>query len=206
MFEQVVRSLQTMIESTLSEINTQTPGTIVSYDAATNRAVVKPDLPRRLASDEPLESPNIVEVPIVWSSSGGGKTGLTMPLKPGDGVMLAFQQRSLEGWLSGSRQMPDDPRQFDLSDCVAIPGCQASGIIGDANDVVLRFEQSELRLQPDGTIKVGNAGGSITIDNNGKITLKGSSIAIDTPGHTFTLETHRHTGVQTGPGTTGTPV
>src|SRR4249919_1062844 len=115
------RSIQQAVETMLGDINTQSPGTIVSYDAATNRAIVKPTLPKRLANDEELQSPQIVEVPVVWTSSGGGKAGITFPLQPGYGVMLSFQQRSMEGWLDGKNTMPDDPRQFDLSDCVAIP-------------------------------------------------------------------------------------
>ena len=224
MHNSTIRSIQTMIETSMSEMNTQIPGTIVSYDAKTNRAVVKPDLPKRIASDESLPAPNIVEVPIIWASSGGGSSTLTMPIKPGDGVMLSFQQRSMEGWLSGNKDMPDDPRQFDLSDCVAIPGCQPNGIVGHPEDVVLKFNKAQLRIMPDGTIILsndkggmtidggtgkitfnnGNAG--ITIDNAGNIGINGQTINITTPEHTFVLETHQHTGVQAGPYNTGQPL
>ena len=206
MYEALTKSFQTMIETALSEINTQIPATVISYDAATNRAVVKPDLPKRVASDESLPAPNIVEVPIVWAASGGGASTLTMPIKPGDGVMLSFQQRSMEGWLSGNKDMPDDPRQFDLSDCVAIPGCQPSGIVADPNDVVLKFNKAELRIKPDGTIVIGNDKGGVTIDGSGNMTLKAQSITVNTPARTFVLENHRHPGVQPGLGTTSTPV
>jgi len=207
MFADIVRSLQIMIESSLSEINTQIPGTIVSYDAASNRAVVKPDLPRRLADDDSLPAPNIVEVPLLWTASSGGKSTFTMPIKPGDGVMLVFQQRSLEGWLSGNKEMPNDPRQFDLSDCVAIPGCQPSGIAGDTDDVVLRYDQAQIRIKPDGTIFLGNGIGSITIDSSGNLLLNVQSIVVTTPGVTFTLEDHRHLNTQFhATSQSGTPV
>ena len=199
MYEEIVSALQVMVESSISEINTQIPGTIISYDAEKNRAVVKPSLPRRLADDEPLPAPNIVEVPLVWASGSGGKTGLTMPVKPGDGVMLVFQQRSLEGWLDGNNKEPDDPRQFDLSDCVAIPGCASSGIVAHPDDVVLRFDKAEVRIKPDGTIALGNDKGGVTIDLDGNITLKGQSIKVDTPAKTFTLETHQHLNTKSDP-------
>jgi len=192
MFGFTIQSIQTMIESALSEINTQLPVTVISYDAAKNRAVVKPVMPKALADDSSLESPQIVEVPIVWTASGGGKSTLTMPIKPGDGGMLAIQQRSLEGWLSGKNEMPDDPRQFDLSDGVFIPGLQSSGISADPNDVVLRFEKAEVRIKPDGSIIMGNDKGNITIDGSGNMTLNAQSINVVTPGKQFHLETHGH--------------
>ena len=213
MFERVVSAFQDMLESRMSEMNTQMPGTIVSYNAETNRAVVRPDLPKALASDESLLPPNIVEVPIVWTTSSGGKSGLTMPVKAGDGVMLAFQQRSMEGWLSGNKDMPDDPRQFDLSDCVAIMGCAPTGISADPTDVVLRFNETEVRITPDNNIRLGNNNGFISIDSDGNIIIQANSlklqadtIRVDAGGHSFTLEAHRHTGVQSGIATSGTPV
>jgi len=193
------RSIQQTVETMLGDINTQSPGTIVSYDAATNRAIVKPALPKRLANDEELQSPQIVEVPVVWTSSGGGKAGITFPLQPGDGVMLSFQQRSMEGWLDGKNTMPDDPRQFDLSDCVAIPGLQASGISAHSDDVVLKFDKTIVTLKKDGSLVMGNDKGGITIDADGNITLKGQSIKVDTPAKAFTLETHRHEFTKSDP-------
>lgn len=207
MFADVVRSLQIMIESSLSEINTQIPGTVVSYDAAANRAVVKPDLPRSIADGESLAAPNIVEVPILWTASSGGKSTFTMPIKPGDGVMLVFQQRSLEGWLSGNKDMPNDPRQFDISDCVAIPGCQPSGIVADTNDIVLRYDEAQIRIKPDGEISLGNAHGSITLNAAGVLTFDVQSIVVSTPGVHFTLQDHRHLNTQFhATSQSGTPV
>lgn len=186
-------------------VNTNMPGKIVSYNAATNRAVVQVDLPKRLASDEPLEPPQIVEVPIVFPASGGGKASMTFPLKPGDGVMIAVQQRSLEGWLDGKNTMPDDPRQFDLSDSVAIAGCQPAGTVGHSDNVVLKFGEAYVTLKPDNSVTVGNAKGFIAIDAAGNMTLNAQSIAVQTPAKSFTLQTHTHSGVQGGLGNTGAP-
>lgn len=46
----------------------------------------------------------------------------------------------------------------------------------------------------------------ITIECEGTLRLKAQSIEIDTPAKTFILETHRHTDVQGGTGTSGEPV
>ena len=82
----------------------------------------------------------------------------------------------MEGYLKGSKDAPDDPRQFDLSDCVAIPGGGHTGIVGHADNVVLKFGAANVTLQPDGTITFGNGGGHITIDPGGNILIKGPKI------------------------------
>lgn len=198
-------SIQQMIEKSIGDMNTNIPGKIVSYNAATNRAVVKPDLPKMIPTNEALQSPQIIEVPVVWPASGGGKASFTMPLQPGDGMLLNFSQRSMENWLDGKTDSVDDPRQHDLSDCVAIPGCAPGGIVAHDKDVVLKFNTTEVRITPDNTIIIGNANGGITIDKSGNMTLKAQSINVDTPARKFVLQTHVHTGVQLGPGQTSQP-
>jgi hypothetical protein len=199
--------IRLIIESTVSEmVNTSMPASIMAYDAAKNRAVIKPDLPKRLDNGEALESPKVVEIPIAWPSACGGKASLTMPLQAGDPLVNIVQQRSLEGWLDGKRTMPDDPRQFDISDSIAIPGGGHSGTVGHAEDVVLKFDKCSLVLKKDGSVVLGNDKASITIDSGGNMTIKANSIAIDTPSNKFTLQTHRHPGVQPGSGTTSQPV
>jgi len=192
MFDDLTDAIQQMIENAIGNMNTHLPGKVISYDAAKNRAVVKPDLPKAIASGDDLDSPQIVEVPVVWSASNGGKSTFSMPLQPGDGVLLTFQQRSIENWLDGKNIMPDDPRQHDLSDCVAIPGCAANGIVAHDKNVVLKFNDTSLTITPDNTIIIGNKNGGITIDQSGNMTLKANTIKIDTPPKTFTLETHVH--------------
>ena len=215
-------SLRLMIESVISEsVNTSMPASIMSYDAAKNRATVKPDLPKALNNGEALEAPKIVEIPIAWPSACGGKASLTMPLKAGDPLVNIVQQRSLEGWLDGKRTMPDDPRQFDLSDSIAIPGGGHTGTVANPDDVVLKFDKSFVQLKNDNSLVVGNDQATITIDNagnmtikakslvfdvSGPITMKGSGIGVQAPGGSFTLESHRHTNVQSGPVNSGPPV
>jgi hypothetical protein len=206
MYEELVDAINQSIEQRLAQVNTNLPATIVSYDAARNRAVVKVSIPKRLPDDTPLDGPQIVEVPIMWPASGGGKSSFTMPLQPGDGVMLAVQQRSIENWLDGNLAFPDDPRQFDLSDSIGIAGCSYKGTVADPKDVVLAFNKSQIRLTADGIIIVGNDKANITIDAAGNMTLNAQSIKVATPSHTFVVESHRHTNVQSGLATSGTPV
>jgi len=193
MFSDPREAIQSTVESILSDkINTSMPASIGSYDAARNRATIKGDLPKRLDSGEQLESPQVVEVPVCWPSACGGKASLTMPLQAGDPLVYSVQQRSLEGWLDGKRTMPDDPRQFDLSDGIAFPGGGANGTVAHSQNVVLKFGEANVTIFPDGQISLGNSKGSITIDAGGVMTLHAQSIKISTPANSFTLETHKH--------------
>ncbi len=213
MSNELIQALQVMTESSLSEVNTMMPGRIISYDAARNRAIVQPMMPKSLANGEALDPPTIAEVPIAWGMGSGGTAGLTAPIKPGDGVMLHFSQRSLEGWLSGNNTAPDDPRRFDLTDAVAVPGLAASGVSANPTDVELRFGPVKLRMRPDGGAVLETAGGNLTITADGvaaftgpKVTVSGDVIVTgDVVAGTISLRNHVHLGVQSGAGMSGVP-
>lgn len=210
---ELISALQAVTETHLSEVNTTMPGKVISYDPATNRATVRPSLPKMLASGEPLPPPDVVRVPVVWPKGSGGTVGLTLPLKPGDGVMLHFAQRSLEGWLEGQDVAPDDPRRFDLVDAVAVPGLAATGISANKDDVELHFGPVKLRLKPDGGATLETAGGNLTISADGVAAFTGPRVTVsgdvivqgDVVAGTISLRNHKHVGVQSGGSLTGVP-
>lgn len=196
----VLGAVQWAMESGLSDVNTAVPGTVVQYDPASNRAVVRASMPKRLADGSELEAPSVHEVPVAFPAGGG--FSLTFPLKPGDGVLLIFSQRSLEGWLSGGTQAPDDPRRFALSDAIAIPGLSATGVTVDAENATAAWEGGTLSLEPGGVARM--KGSKLVVENDievqGKITATGDVIS-----GVISLQQHKHLGVQTGPGITGLP-
>lgn len=209
----IIQALQIATETHLSEVNTTMPGKVISYNAEKNRAIVRPSLPKMLANGEELPAPDVVEVPVSWPKGMGGTAGLTLPLKPGDGVTLHFAQRSLEGWLAGRDVAPDDPRRFDLSDAVAVPGLAATGVSANKDDVELHFGPVKLRLRPDGGAILETAAGSLTITADGvasfigpRVTVSGDVIVQgDVMAGTISLRNHKHTGVQAGGSLTGLP-
>lgn len=143
------------IAAALAQLNTCLPGEIVSYDGQT--AQVKPSLPKQLTDGTVLAAPSIVKVPVCWPIADGGKAMITVPLKAGDPVLLYFSQRSIENWLSGSDQAPDDPRQFDLSDCFCTP-VMRPGPKADTENVTVKYGEGSMKLNASGelTIEVKN--------------------------------------------------
>lgn len=119
--------IDTFIDDRLERLEVALPGRIEKYDAATQKAQVKPlvKVVRRKDSGEllPAEAlPVIVAVPVVFPSAGG--FSITFPVEVGDPVLLIFSSQSLDEWLfsSGGDTDPKDPRRHDITDAIAIPG------------------------------------------------------------------------------------
>lgn len=142
----------------LSEIHICLPGRIESYDYTTQKASVKPLLKRVYEDDGEIQAlPVIVDVPVIFARSGGAS--LTFPIAEGDGVLLIFAERSLDEWLTlGGDQAPVDPRKFDLTDAIAIPGLNSFNVDSldpNGTDVTLQFADGKIVINPDGKIAIG---------------------------------------------------
>lgn len=120
--------------SATASVNVALPATIVSYDATTQRAVVKivqsfrrKDHAKRGTAEEIVayRPPTIPGVPVAWW--GGGGFSFTCPLAPGDSGLLVFVDRSMDEWLaSGADEVePADTRRHDLTDAVFFPGLRS---------------------------------------------------------------------------------
>ncbi len=187
-----------VVQGELREMNTSAPGVIVSYDGVTNRAVVRASLPKRLADNSDLPAPQIVSVPVIWPEAGGAI--ITMPIRPGDGVLLNFSQRGLDNWLSGTEGTSDDPRAFDMTDAIATPGLRAmpTGPV-DTDNMVISFGGVTLKLTPGGKLLIEAPGGIEIVAPTTKST--GDILATET----ISLTTHVHVGVVSGAALTGIP-
>jgi len=139
------------------------PGTVVSFDAATQTASIQPDYKPR-HNGEPVDMPQLDEVPIRFARAGG--FALTTPIKVGDKVTLRPQMRSSEEYHTGGSYTPvSDTRSFSLSDMEAfldggealtdpIPGFNSSNLEIRSADGNFKIEMSE-----DGKFKLLGAQG-----------------------------------------------
>lgn len=156
------------------DLHVALPGRVERYDAGTQKADVKPLL-RVPAGEEFYSMPVINDVPVMFPRAGGAI--FSMPVQVGDGVLLVFSERSLDEWLqSGGEVSPEDPRMHDISDAVAIPGLYAFNEASEADpdDVLLRFNQSELRLAKDGGFAVKTPAGFLRVNADGTLALGGA--------------------------------
>ena len=123
-------TLKALIDREIADVRTAIPGRIVSFDAATQLATVRPLIRRRVtvgANVENVDMPEIQRVPVVMPHSQTAGFSVTMPVREGDDVMLTFSDRSIDTWVQdGDDQDIPEPvasRHHDISDAIAVIGC-----------------------------------------------------------------------------------
>lgn len=144
------------MENRLADVHVALPGKVDTYDASQQKATIKPLLKRCVVTaegEEVLEAlPSIPDVPIVFPRAGD--FFISLPIQPGDHVLLVFNERSIDLYTdsSGEDTNPVDLRKHHLSDAVAYPGFypfSKSLTDADANDLVVGVNSGmQLHMRP----------------------------------------------------------
>lgn len=173
------------------------PGKIQSYDATNQKAVVIPQLHRKLADGRIERVPVLNDVPVIWPRSGGAF--MTFPVSAGDGCLLVFCERSLDEWkANGGEVVPQDPRAHALSDAVAIMGFSPfNGPSNGGSDVLLQMGGSSVRLSGS---KITLSASEVEI--NGNLAINGGSVEHNGVN---IGDDHVHEDVSTGTSDSGPP-
>lgn len=185
---------------------TAMPGIVVSFDPSDTTCSVQIAIQMQVQSaDGSFRWETIkplVKCPVVLP--GGGAMVVTLPIKPGDEVLVVFASRCIDSWWQSGQIGPQvELRLHDLSDGFAIPGPRS-------------VPKAILNYNPD-AIEVRNAAGTLSVSIDpvaSLITMKGNVIVQGNLAVTGTMlndgvnvgKTHRHSGVSTGPNNTGTPI
>jgi hypothetical protein len=212
-------SLRMALESYASQLWTALPASVVSVNLAAQTVSVQPSIQGSVADPSGnvrlVNLPVLVDVPLVWPKAGG--FALTFPVAAGDEVLVVFSSRCIDSWWqSGGIGAPAEARMHDLSDGFAIlaPTSQPKKLSNvSSTNVQLRNYAGDtlVEITPDGKANITGASEinltapvinlTGTMNLNGQMTQSGGSMTIG--GVTF--GTHKHTGVQTGGGTSGGP-
>lgn len=144
--------MKQVVNYSLTNIHTCLPGEIVSYDYTKQKATVQPLLKKRYSDGTIQDLPEITCVPVVFPS--GNDFSIHWPLDAGDNVLLLFSERSIDEWLSkGGEVAPLDPRKFDLSDAIAIPGLipfAETETPHDSTSYNLKIGDARVKITPEG--------------------------------------------------------
>jgi Phage protein Gp138 N-terminal domain len=114
-------------EARLAEVHVGMPGTVVSYNAARQTAVIQLALQRSYEDSTGTRQVETIaplqDVPIVFQRGGGYFQ--SFPLAKGDPVWVQFAESCLDRYLGsgGAVVDPGDDRRHAVSDAVATPGC-----------------------------------------------------------------------------------
>lgn len=201
-----VTEQRALIAGELADVHTCLPGVVVSFDGTMITA--KPAIDKQLANGEVLGAPAIVNVPVCWPCGdvNGALALITVPLKPGDSVLLHFSERAVDDWISGTDGAPGDPRQFDLSDAFATPMPRPGTVpAADLENLSIQYGPGSIKISPEGAFTFFSPVPAIM--DVPMLTITGALNVVGvTTGNGVNLNTHSHSGVEPGAGNSGPPV
>ncbi len=120
--------LRHLLEKRDRDFGVALPGTVVSYNAGSRTATIRPGVHRLVPSidDEDVdvteEVPPLQDVPVCWPM-GRGFAFADVSLSAGDPVLLICMDRDASAWRrTGAPAEPEDARQHHWGSAVAIPG------------------------------------------------------------------------------------
>ncbi len=193
-----------LIDAKLDGVYTSFLAAVVSYDAPTQTASVRP-LVKIAHTDESGERvveelPVLSNVPVMHL--GGGGFALTFPLTKNDPLLIVCSMQAIDKWYlvgaTGEDTKPLDPesdRRFTISDAIAIPGVRnfagkltttpVDGMTLGSDTTAANIKITSTDIQAGGT---------------GELATKADLDALKTY-----IDTHVHIGVTTGSGTSGAP-
>ena len=150
-----VGEIMNVVDGKLLAMNTALPGEVVSYDSDTGKAEVRAMVRLKWADGTILTPPIISNVPIVLPRTA--TASLTLPIAPGDPVLIIFSQWSIDRWLSEGKVVDaGDVRHHSMSDAFAIPGAVSfkEGPTGEEGTVL---KDGETKMKLDGEkVAIGN--------------------------------------------------
>ena len=169
----------------LAELHTCLPAEVVAVRAADGRQFVDalPMLQRAVVDedgvpqDEPL--PLLQMVPVGYMQGGG--FFLSLPLRPGDVVLVVFAERSLDAWIQtakpGARTpvVPGDLAMHSLQGAIALPCCpRPRGALLQgvhATDMVVGTDSGTIlaRFRADGSVSFAEGVGADFVALAGKV-------------------------------------
>lgn len=115
-----VDAIDQALDGLLARIRTATPGEVITYNPATQRADVQPSIKLRMVDGKIRSMPPVTSAPVLWPRFGGFR--IEGELAPGDTVLLIVCDRSIDKWRSkGGLVDPVEARKHSITDAVVLP-------------------------------------------------------------------------------------
>ncbi len=184
-------------------ISTNIPGHILAFDSGSQTAQVQIGVSIRVKGEQVRHQP-LIHVPVYFF--GGDEYFVEVQIDPGTEGMIAFAQRCIDGWVN-TGGVGNNPilRLHSLDDAMFFPGLRSQPKkISNFNNNGIRLRdksgQNYFWLKNDGSAEI--KANSLKIDTSGATEINSSSL---THNGVNVGSDHRHSGVDTGPGTTQGP-
>ena len=156
----LVDTIRNVVQERLSTVYTSIPGKVVKFN--NGKADVEPLV--NLQGDSKL--PVLPDIPVVFPSSS--TAGIVFEVAKDDTVLLVFSNSSLDEWLNGNGGAvdTDDPRRFDLTDAVAIPGLFSftqAPELSATDGCVMSYDDTKITIKKSGDIQIGGVGATALV-------------------------------------------
>lgn len=200
-------ALEATSNALMVDFHVSFPAKVTSYDSSTQTATVepmirKPVLSTDLNDEEDSEEnlPSIPNVPILHPR--GGNTSIHIPIKAGDFVMVVVTDFDMSGWRStGRKSSPITRVMHSIASCYGIAGAshdgnRLSGTAVSSDDITITNGSFTATFKSD-KVEFGGASDAAAL---------ASAVAqFETSFNNLVtaFNTHKHTGVQTGGGSSG---
>lgn len=125
MLQEFTQGIEDTARAVINDIHTAMPGEIISFDAASGVASVKPVGKFVTADGKKLDYPIITEVPVVFPFCQQAGVGMAFPVSRGDSCIVIISEVELDAWRSGAES--ESSLRFDLTSAMAIPGLLEGG-------------------------------------------------------------------------------
>ena len=196
----IAQNIEDMISNGISGIHTACPATILSFDAGTCIATVKPFMSYYKSDGTTIDYPVVSGVPVFMPHAGNAQ--ITYPVKAGDGCLLVFAERSTDEWIGKGNKDNHDPRRYYLTDAFCFVGMRPTQSIS-AENVELINNGTLVSVTPDNTVNIiGNVNIKGNVSIQGNYSCSGTSrmsgkIACDSDitAGSISVQNHTHTGV-----------
>lgn len=210
-----------------NNVHTNIRGKVVGVDYAGPSVDVQPMAFTEFPSGGVDKYPVIFDVPVNLPSGANGKARLTMPIKVGDVVGLAFSERNendntdqnthqlFAGWavtqiFTEGNAKPIDPEN------VVLENDKGSMTLKPTGDVTVKNPKVTAEYLANGTVNINNGAGKVTMSPSGELDVNGAKITKD--GKIITASgvdldefyqwvlVHTHGGVQRGDSFSNPPI
>lgn len=160
MLQEFTQEVEDTARAVVNEIHTALPGEIVSFNAGSGTATVKP-VGKYVTSDgKELDYPVITEAPLAFPFCQQAGVGVAFPVNKGDSCIIIISEVELDAWRSGAES--EGSLRFDLTSAMVIPGLLDGGsdLVAKAaklNAVVVGSSGSEVIVGGDSVqVEVGD--------------------------------------------------
>jgi len=149
----------------MNQLNVSAPGEIVTYDG--KYAEVRITVQRKMPDGTYSLPPILTSVPVI--EAGSSTDGLRFPIRPGDGCVVFWADRSLDDWWTGTNA-PVSDRTHSYNDCYCIVGLRRPGVEFGAQRRCLQWDDARTTLGPTDNFSpriavstAGAVGGSVQL-------------------------------------------